>query len=120
KATKNARGNRREMITRTLDAVKKKLTDSGIEATVYGREKHVYSTYRKMIEKHLTFSEVHDIFARLVIVKDVPTCSMAMGALHGLSKPIPGKFKHYIAIPTATGHPSIHTDLIGPYGVPVE
>jgi len=120
KATKNARGNRREMITRTLDAVKKKLADSGIEATVYGREKHVYSTYRKMIEKHLTFSEVHDIFGLRVIVKDVPTCYLAMGALHGLYKPIPGKFKDYIAIPKANGYQSIHTDLIGPYGVPVE
>ena len=120
KATKNARGNRREMITRTLDAVKKKLADGGIEAIVFGREKHVYSTYRKMIEKHLTFSEVHDIFGLRVIVKDVPTCYLAMGALHGLYKPIPGKFKDYIAIPKANGYQSIHTDLIGPYGVPVE
>jgi guanosine-3',5'-bis(diphosphate) 3'-pyrophosphohydrolase len=120
KATKAARGNRREMITRTLDAVKKKLADSAIEATVYGREKHVYSTYRKMIEKHLSFSEVHDIFGVRVIVKDVPTCYLAMGALHGLYKPIPGKFKDYIAIPKANGYQSIHTDLIGPYGVPVE
>jgi guanosine-3',5'-bis(diphosphate) 3'-pyrophosphohydrolase len=120
KATKAARGNRREMITRTLDAVKKKLADGAIDATVYGREKHVYSTYRKMIEKHLSFSEVHDIFGIRVIVKDVPTCYLAMGALHGLYKPIPGKFKDYIAIPKANGYQSIHTDLIGPYGVPVE
>src|SRR3954463_9333182 len=120
KATKAARGNRREMITRTLDAVKKKLADGGIEATVYGREKHVYSTYRKMIEKHLSFSEVHDIFGLRVIVQDVPTCYLAMGALHGLYKPIPGKFKDYIAIPKGNSYQSIHTDLIGPYGVPVE
>jgi RelA/SpoT family (p)ppGpp synthetase len=120
KATKAARGNRREMIGKTLDAVKKKLADSGLEATVQGREKHVYSTYRKMIEKHLTFSEVHDIFGVRVIVSDVPTCYLAMGALHGLYKPIPGKFKDYIAIPKANGYQSIHTDLIGPYGVPVE
>jgi GTP diphosphokinase / guanosine-3',5'-bis(diphosphate) 3'-diphosphatase len=120
KATKAARGNRREMITRTLDAVKKKVAEGGIDATVYGREKHVYSTYRKMIEKHLSFSEVHDIFGVRVIVKDVPTCYLAMGALHGLYKPIPGKFKDYIAIPKANGYQSIHTDLIGPYGVPVE
>jgi len=120
KATKAARGNRREMIGKTLDAVKKKLADGGIDATVQGREKHVYSTYRKMIEKHLTFSEVHDIFGIRVVVKDVPTCYLAMGALHGLYKPIPGKFKDYIAIPKANGYQSIHTDLIGPYGVPVE
>ena len=120
KATKAARGNRREMISRTLDAVKRRLADGGIDATVFGREKHVYSTYRKMIEKHLSFSEVHDIFGLRVIVKDVPTCYLAMGALHGLYKPIPGKFKDYIAIPKANGYQSIHTDLIGPYGVPVE
>src|SRR3954463_14287761 len=120
KATKAARGNRREMITRTLDAVKKKLAESGLEATVFGREKHVYSTYRKMIEKHLSFSEVHDIFGCRVIVGDIPACYLALGALHALYKPIPGKFKDYIAIPKANGYQSIHTDLIGPYGVPVE
>src|SRR5687767_5711509 len=120
KATKAARGNRREMIGRTLEATKKKLADSGIEATVFGREKHVFSTYRKMIEKHLSFSEVHDIFGLRVIVADVPACYLALGALHGLYKPIPGKFKDYIAIPKANGYQSIHTDLIGPYGVPVE
>jgi GTP diphosphokinase / guanosine-3',5'-bis(diphosphate) 3'-diphosphatase len=120
KATKAARGNRREMIGRTLEAVKKKLADSGVAAQVMGREKHVYSTYRKMIEKHLSFSEVHDIFGCRVIVSDVPACYLALGALHGLYKPIPGKFKDYIAIPKANGYQSIHTDLIGPYGVPLE
>jgi RelA/SpoT family (p)ppGpp synthetase len=120
KATKAARGNRREMIGRTLEAVKKKLADSGIKAIVQGREKHVYSTYRKMIEKHLSFSEVHDIFGCRVVVDDIPSCYLALGALHGLYKPIPGKFKDYIAIPKANGYQSIHTDLIGPYGVPLE
>jgi GTP pyrophosphokinase len=120
KATKAARGNRRETIGRTLEAVKKKLAESGIAATVHGREKHVYSTYRKMIEKHLSFSEVHDIFGCRVIVSDIPGCYLALGALHALYKPIPGKFKDYIAIPKANGYQSIHTDLIGPYGVPVE
>jgi guanosine-3',5'-bis(diphosphate) 3'-pyrophosphohydrolase len=73
-----------------------------------------------MIEKHLSFSEVHDIFGCRVIVKDVPACYLALGALHALYKPIPGKFKDYIAIAKANGYQSIHTDLIGPYGVPVE
>jgi guanosine-3',5'-bis(diphosphate) 3'-pyrophosphohydrolase len=120
KATKAARGNRREMIGKTLDAIKKKLAEAGLKATVFGREKHVYSTYRKMIEKHLSFSEVHDIFGLRVIVADVPACYLALGTLHSLYKPIPGKFKDYIAIPKANGYQSIHTDLIGPYGVPVE
>jgi GTP diphosphokinase / guanosine-3',5'-bis(diphosphate) 3'-diphosphatase len=120
KATKAARGNRREMIGRSLEAIRRKLTDGGIDAQVHGREKHVYSTYRKMIEKHLSFSEVHDIFGIRVILKDVPSCYLALGALHALYKPIPGKFKDYIAIPKANGYQSIHTDLIGHYGVPVE
>jgi guanosine-3',5'-bis(diphosphate) 3'-pyrophosphohydrolase len=120
RATAAARGNRREMIGRSLEAVKKRLAESGIQAVVHGREKHVYSTYRKMIEKQLSFSEVHDIFGIRVVVKDVPACYLAMGALHALYKPIPGKFKDYIAIPKANGYQSIHTDLIGPYGVPVE
>src|SRR5438067_9224482 len=84
KATKAARGNRREMRRRTLDAVKRKLAEGAIRAEVFGREKHVYSTYRKMIEKHLSFSEVHDIFGVRVVVADVPACYLAMGALHGL------------------------------------
>jgi RelA/SpoT family (p)ppGpp synthetase len=120
KATKAARGNRREMIGRTLEMIKRKLAENGIKATVHGREKHVYSTYRKMIEKRLSFSEVHDIFGCRVIVDDVAACYAALGALHALYKPIPGKFKDYIAIPKGNGYQSIHTDLIGPYGVPVE
>ena len=120
KATAAARGNRREMIGRILEAIKKQLAQTRIPATVQGREKHVYSTYRKMIEKSLSFSEVHDIFGCRVIVKDVASCYLALGALHALYKPIPGKFKDYIAIPKANGYQSIHTDLIGPYGVPLE
>jgi RelA/SpoT family (p)ppGpp synthetase len=120
KATSAARGNRREMIGKTLDAIKRKLAEGGIRAEVYGREKHVYSTYRKMIEKHLSFSEVHDIFGARVVVEDIAACYLALGSLHALYKPIPGKFKDYIAIPKANGYQSIHTDLIGPYGVPVE
>jgi RelA/SpoT family (p)ppGpp synthetase len=120
KATSAARGNRREMIGKTLDAIKRKLAESNIRAEVFGREKHVYSTYRKMIEKHLSFSEVHDIFGARVVVGDIPACYLALGSLHALYKPIPGKFKDYIAIPKANGYQSIHTDLIGPYGIPVE
>ncbi len=99
KATKAARGNRREMMGKIEAAIKAKLAEAGIAATVFGREKHVYSIYRKMIEKHLSFSEVHDIYGFRVIVKDVPTCYLALGTLHGLYKPVPGKFKDYIAIP---------------------
>ncbi len=120
RATRAARGNRREAVGRTLAAIKARLAESGIEASVSGREKHVYSTYRKMLEKHLSFSEVYDIHGFRVVVKDVPACYLAMGALHGLYKPIPGKFKDYIAIPKANGYQSLHTTLIGPSGLPAE
>ena len=120
KATRAARGNRREVVGKSLETINAKLADNGIEASVTGRAKHLYSTYRKMIEKHLSFSEVHDIYGFRVIVKDVPACYLALGALHALYKPIPGKFKDYIAIPKANGYQSLHTALIGPYGLPME
>ncbi len=120
KATKSARGNRREVVGKIESSVKAKLADAGIAAAVSGREKHIYSIYRKMIEKHLSFSEVHDIYGLRVVVKDVATCYLALGALHALYKPVPGKFKDYIAIPKANGYQSLHTALIGPYGVPLE
>ena len=120
RATRGARGNRREVIGRMLEQIKLKLGESGIQAAVTGREKHIYSIYRKMIEKHLSFSEVHDIYGFRIVVKDVPACYHALGALHALYKPVPGKFKDYIAIPKANGYQSLHTALIGPYGLPVE
>ncbi|HEY9104425.1 bifunctional (p)ppGpp synthetase/guanosine-3',5'-bis(diphosphate) 3'-pyrophosphohydrolase [Chitinimonas sp.] len=120
KALKAARGNRREVVSKILDAIKHKLTEAKVEATVYGREKHLASIYRKMQEKHLSFSEVLDIYGFRVIVKDVPTCYLALGALHGLYKPRPGTFKDYIAIPKPNGYQSLHTALSGPYGTPIE
>jgi len=120
RATKAARGNRREVVGKIEAAIKAKLAEAGVAATVFGREKHIFSIYRKMTEKQLSFSEVHDIYGFRVIVKDVPTCYLALGILHGLYKPVPGKFKDYIAIPKANGYQSLHTGLIGPYGVPVE
>jgi RelA/SpoT family (p)ppGpp synthetase len=120
KATRAARGNRREVIGKTEAAIKAKLAEAGVQAEVTGREKHIYSTYKKMVEKHLTFSEVHDIYGFRVVVKDIPACYLALGALHALYKPIPGKFKDYIAIPKANGYQSLHTRLVDPYGLPVE
>ncbi len=120
KALKSARGNRREVVGKILEAVGKRLPACHIDAEVTGREKHLYGIYRKMREKHLSFSQVLDIYGFRVIVKDTPTCYLALGALHGLYKPVPGKFKDYIAIPKANGYQSLHTTLIGPYGTPVE
>ncbi|MEO7465365.1 MAG: bifunctional (p)ppGpp synthetase/guanosine-3',5'-bis(diphosphate) 3'-pyrophosphohydrolase [Nitrosospira sp.] len=119
-ATKAARGNRREVVTKILDAIKQRLQASGLDAEVTGREKQLYSIYKKMAEKHLTFSEVLDIYGFRVVVKDVPSCYIALGALHSLYNPIPGKFKDYIAIPKANGYQSLHNTLWGPYGTPIE
>lgn len=120
KAVKAARGNRREVVGKVLEAIKQKLKDCEIEATISGREKHLYSIYKKMQGKSLTFSEVFDIYGFRVIVKDVRTCYLTLGSLHQLYKPIPGKFKDYIAIPKANGYQSLHTTLFGPFGTPIE
>ncbi|MCH9638391.1 MAG: bifunctional (p)ppGpp synthetase/guanosine-3',5'-bis(diphosphate) 3'-pyrophosphohydrolase [Betaproteobacteria bacterium] len=120
KATKAARGNRREVVGKILDAINAKLAESKLDAKVSGREKHLYSIYNKMVEKHLTFSEVLDIYGFRVIVSDIPSCYVALGALHSLYKPIPGKFKDYIAIPKGNGYQSLHNTLLGPFGIPIE
>ncbi len=120
KAVKAARGNRRELLTKILEGVHGKLAEAHIEAGVFGREKSLYSIYRKMVDKHLSFSQVLDIYGFRVIVKDIATCYLALGALHSLFKPVPGKFKDYIAIPKVNGYQSLHTTLIGPYGTPIE
>src|SRR6267154_2472724 len=120
KAVKSARGNRREVVNKILKALKERLQSTEIDATVTGREKHIYSIYNKMHEKHLSFSQVLDIYGFRVVVKDIPACYLALGALHGLYKPVPGKFKDYIAIAKVNGYQSLHTTLIGPYGMPVE
>jgi RelA/SpoT family (p)ppGpp synthetase len=120
KATKSARGNRREVVNKILEGIRARLPEAGLEAQVSGREKHLYSVYKKMTQKHLSFSQVLDIYGFRVIVKDVPSCYLALGVLHGLYKPVPGKFKDYIAIPKVNGYQSLHTTLIGPYGTPLE
>jgi RelA/SpoT family (p)ppGpp synthetase len=120
KALKAARGNRREIVNKVLQAFKERLESSQIDAQVTGREKQIYSIYSKMQEKQLSFSQVLDIYGFRVIVKDIPACYLALGALHSLYKPVPGKFKDYIAIPKVNGYQSLHTTLIGPYGMPVE
>ena len=120
KAVKSARGNRRELVGKVLGALEGRLPQWGISAEIQGREKHIYGIYRKMVEKHLSFSQVLDIYGFRVIVPDVPSCYLTVGALHALYKPVPGKFKDYIAIPKANGYQSLHTTLIGPYGTPVE
>jgi guanosine-3',5'-bis(diphosphate) 3'-pyrophosphohydrolase len=120
KATKAARGNRRQVVGKILESIRQRLEQANIKAQVTGREKHLYSIYDKMIEKHLTFSQVLDIYGFRVVVEDAPACYLALGALHSLYQPVPGKFKDYIAIPKVNGYQSLHTTLIGPFGTPVE
>ena len=120
KATKSARGNRRRVLGKILEEIKQCLSKAGIKVEVTGREKHLYSIYKKMLEKNLSFSQVLDIYGFRVVVEDAPACYLALGALHGLYKPVPGKFKDYIAIPKVNGYQALHTTLIGPFGTPVE
>ena len=120
KAIKVARGNRKEVIGKILDAIKQRMTDAHIEADVTGREKHLYSVYRKMANKATALEQIHDIYGFRVLVKDTQSCYLALGSLHALYKPIPGKFKDFIAIPKANGYQSLHTTLFGPFGTPIE
>ncbi|WP_299075050.1 bifunctional GTP diphosphokinase/guanosine-3',5'-bis pyrophosphate 3'-pyrophosphohydrolase [uncultured Paraglaciecola sp.] len=119
-AVKQARGNRKEVIENTRKEVETRLASVGINAETTGREKHLYSIYRKMKNKELMFNEVMDIYAFRVIVDSVDHCYRALGAMHGLYKPIESRFKDYIAIPRTNGYQSLHTSLIGPHGIPVE
>ncbi|MDD2913998.1 MAG: bifunctional (p)ppGpp synthetase/guanosine-3',5'-bis(diphosphate) 3'-pyrophosphohydrolase [Gallionella sp.] len=120
KALKVARGNRREVLGKILDAVRLRLAEQHIQADVTGREKNIYSIYKKMQSKSLAFAEVLDIYGFRVLVDDFASCYVALGVLHGLYKPIPGKFKDYIAIPKVNGYQSLHTTLFGPFGTPIE
>ncbi|WP_136415513.1 bifunctional (p)ppGpp synthetase/guanosine-3',5'-bis(diphosphate) 3'-pyrophosphohydrolase [Herbaspirillum sp. ST 5-3] len=120
KAVKAARGNRREVVSKIMESVKNTLAATGIQAQVYGREKTLYGIYRKMRNKHLSFSQVLDVYGFRIVVDSFANCYVALGTLHALYKPMPGKFKDYIAIPKLNGYQSLHTTLIGPYGTPVE
>jgi GTP diphosphokinase / guanosine-3',5'-bis(diphosphate) 3'-diphosphatase len=120
KAVKAARGNRREVVSKILESVNNTLAATGIQAQVYGREKTLYGIYRKMRNKHLSFSQVLDVYGFRIVVDSFANCYVALGTLHALYKPMPGKFKDYIAIPKLNGYQSLHTTLIGPYGTPVE
>ncbi len=120
KAVMAARGNRRDAISRITETVQAALPAAGIDAKVYGREKSIYAIYRKMQEQKKSFSEVLDVYGFRVIVNSQPECYLALGTLHQLYRPVPGKFKDYIAIPKINGYQSLHTTLVGPYGTPVE
>ncbi len=115
-----ARGNRKDMIQRIIHEIQGRLNDVNIKGRVFGREKSLYSIYRKMRLKEQQFQSIMDIYAFRVVVKDLDTCYRVLGQMHSLYKPRPGKVKDYIAVPKANGYQSLHTSMIGPHGVPVE
>ncbi len=120
KALKASRGNRKEIVTKLLAAVREQLPRFDLVAEVSGREKSIYSVYTKMREKGLSFAEVLDIYGFRVLVDSVSDCYVAMGAIHALFSPSPGRFKDYIALPKSNGYQSLHTVVIGPQGTPLE
>ena len=120
KAVQKARGYRRDIVERIQHDVEKSFMQAKLTVQVYGREKTLFSIYKKMREKHLTFAQVNDIFGFRIVVASLMDCYMAMGVLHQLFKPLPGRFKDYIAIPKANGYQSLHTTLVSPLGTAVE
>lgn len=119
-AVKEARGHRKEIVDKIRAAIEERLHNEGLNVPVIGREKHLYSIYQKMRTKGLSFKEVADVFAFRLVVDNVDTCYRALGVVHNLYKPVPGRFKDYIAIPKANGYQSLHTILFSPYGIPIE
>ncbi len=115
-----ARGHRKEIITKIRTALKRRMRQEKIPGQIFGREKHLHGIYKKMRDQNLSFSDVYDVYAFRIIVDDVDTCYRTVGTVHNLYKPVPGKFKDYIAIPKTNGYQSLHTALFGPYGVPIE
>ena len=119
-AIRKAEGGQKQFIKRMSDRLDKRLTDTGIHARIVGRKKHLYSIYRKMARKKLPLSEIVDVFGIRIIVGSVDECYRTLGTVHQLYKPMPGRFKDYIAIPRVNGYQSLHTTLFGPTGIPVE
>ena len=119
-AVKQVRGNRRDLVGKVQKAIAARLEEEGLKGRVVGREKHLYSIYKKMRSQSKSFGEIMDMFAFRIIVDSVDSCYRAFGIVHNLYKPIPGRFKDYIAIPKANGYQSLHTTLFGMHGVPVE
>ena len=119
-AVKKARGNRSEVVEKIRSNIQERLLHEELDVNVIGREKHLYSIYEKMRSKGLTFSEVFDVYAFRIIVDKPDTCYRVLGMVHNIYKPVPGKFKDYIAIPKTNGYQALHTVLFGPYGIPIE
>jgi len=117
---RKSRGNRKEIVSKIESSITERMKQEGLEGQVIGREKHLYGIYNKMREKAVPFNEIMDVYAFRIIVKSVDMCYRVLGVVHNLYKPVPGRFKDYIAIPKANGYQSLHTVLFSPYGVPIE
>lgn len=120
RAVKSARGHRREVVENIASAIRKRLDEVEIPARVLGREKHLFSIYRKMRDKHKQLSDIMDVYGFRIVTDSIDSCYRILGAMHALYKPIPGRFKDYIAIPKTNGYQSLHSTLIGIGGVPIE
>ena len=119
-AVKKNQKNRKQIMGEVETSICDQLENADIESRIFGREKNLYSIYKKMHDKSISFSEVYDVYAIRLLVKDIDTCYRTMGVVHNLYKPVPGKFKDYIAIPKKNGYQSLHTILFGPKGVVIE
>jgi guanosine-3',5'-bis(diphosphate) 3'-pyrophosphohydrolase len=117
---KRARGNQKQFISKIEATFKAALAKADITAHVEGREKHLYSIYKKMENKHISLNDMVDVYGFRIIVDTVDTCYRVLGLVHGVYRPMPGRFKDYIAIPRINGYQSLHTTLFGPNGVPIE
>ena len=120
KALRKSKGSQRHIVKKISEEFEKALAAEGVEGQVIGREKHLYSIYKKMSEKKRLLNDVVDVYGFRIIVEDVNTCYQLLGVVHGLHKPMPGRFKDYIAIPRVNGYQSLHTTLFGPKGQPLE
>jgi len=119
-AVNKVSGHRKELIDKINQALGARLVDMSINAQIVSRKKHLFSVYNKMKDKHLPFHKVLDVYALRVLVDSVDDCYRVLGIVHNLFKPIPGRFKDYIAIPKSNGYQSLHTALYGPHGIPME
>jgi RelA/SpoT family (p)ppGpp synthetase len=117
---KRARGNQKQFVSKIEETFKAALAKADISAHVEGREKHLYSIYKKMENKHISLNDMVDVYGFRIIVDSVDTCYRVLGIVHGVYRPMPGRFKDYIAIPRINGYQSLHTTLFGPNGVPIE